>query len=43
MSRNPKGYVEKGRAHPLQTFTADSPKDIGDTGRDAGPLKERRK
>jgi hypothetical protein len=32
----PKGYMEKGRVHPLQTFTNDPPKDIGDTGRDNG-------
>ena len=31
----PERYVEKGRVHPLQSFTADPPADIGDTGRDA--------
>ncbi|MFB3893022.1 MAG: PQQ-binding-like beta-propeller repeat protein [Phycisphaerae bacterium] len=32
----PKGYVEKGRAYPLQTFTNDPPKDIADNARDNG-------
>jgi outer membrane protein assembly factor BamB len=36
LEASPKGYVEKGRVHPLQTFTADPPENIGDAGRDNG-------
>ena len=36
LDATPAGYVEKGRVHPLQTFTADPPQNIGDTGRDNG-------
>src|SRR3990172_6258681 len=36
LDATPAGYVEKGRVHPLQTYTADPPQNRGDAGRDNG-------
>jgi outer membrane protein assembly factor BamB len=36
LEATPTGYVEKGRVHPLQTFTNDPPQTVGDAGRDNG-------